>query len=796
MTGESSRKDVHGSREAITYSDDHVSDWRSFGSNCHPWSQSRKISIGVMVDYSANTRPKMRKEDDVVVPNAEKVPAKVNPIGDGNCGGPKDVIQGNHTAGPEPESSPWVSTRSLHVKQHNAELTMDLPAGDGRSNSLSGVNEAPRTFSVQCFGNQMSVLQSGDAKQKNCDSVSYGSGGKNGPKEKEEFLFANAQERYAPDKDVVEDETNRTGDRREALRKKLWDILGTVSSPNKQVSQALEVGVNNLNPEQNIDKNSKPVVKPRQNSDTIEADSDSPDHTTRRPVTRSLTRKRAPSKVQTNKIKDAPSRTRKLPQQNILSFEEGLSGRLDAAVIGRSPKSNSKKRERKGSKAEAHSIFFSPKANAGNIQQPTFMSKKTKCAEKTSSIGNMMERLRSYPPEHNSEFADMESRIRKQDSPQLQAMKMTDQLGNPNYSVLPQHRDRQEDLADLSSENTVDPHVDLQSPTFEFRTLNKSVSHSSPPESNHGERDDHTPSHCSFNSLIASKPDYHKADAETESSDDAEELGNSPLMKSQPHMKEKDAEYWLSESSFEERNSKSSKEGWGTESPTPEICTRGKPKFVLYPSKRLRSHEDIRLNGGSPMSASPKGTEESTGLLGTSGENQDDGLANAITLITLALERVKSKIKSLTSKKSAEVLMSVAEGIHLQLQNAESHIQRDVGKLKSLSRSKRKRLETEFEEQKEKLKLIYQKFKAEVNQHMQECRSTVEGMEAQEIEFRGLMEKQKTSQRKLLKQVEETIETQLDDGERRITAVQKLAKEKVLQLRYVVAECLKEGVLS
>ncbi|KAE9451933.1 hypothetical protein C3L33_16155, partial [Rhododendron williamsianum] len=669
---------------------DHVSDWRSFGSNCHPWSQSRKISIGVMVDYSASTRPKMRKEDDVVVPNAEKVPAKVNPIGDGNCGGPKDVIQGNQTAGPEPESSPWVSTRSLHVKQHNAELTMDLPAGDGRSNSLSGVNEAPRTFSVQCFGNQMSVLQSGDAKQKNCDSVSYGSGGKNGPKEKEEFSFANARER--------------------------------------------------------------------------------------RPVTRSLTRKRAPSKVQTNKIKDVPSRTRKLPQQNIFSFEEGLSGRLDAAVIGRSPKSNSKKRERKGSKAEAHSIFFSPKANAGNIQQPTFMSKKTKCAEKTSSIGNMMERFRSYPPEHNSEFADMESRIRKQDSPQLQAMKMTDQLGNPNYSVLPQHRDQQEDLADLSSENTVDPHVDLQSPTFEFRTPNKSVSHSSPPESNHGERDDHTPSHCSFSSLIASKPDYHKADAETESSvsfrlqDDAEELGNSLLMKSQPYMKERDAEYRLSESSFEERNSKSSKEGWGTESPNPEICTRGKPKFVLYPSKRLRSHEDIRLNGGSPMSASPKaeagvgvgveeggdegiqksevrmatgqGTEESTGLLGPSGENQDDGLANAITLIALALERVKSKIKSLTSKKSAEVLMSVAEGIHLQLQNAESHIQRDVGKLKSLSRSKRKRLETEFEEQKEKLKLIYQKFKAEVNQHMQECRSTVEGMEAQEIELRGLMEKQ------------------------------------------------------
>lgn len=195
------------------------------------------------------------------------------------------------------------------------------------------------------------------------------------------------------------------------------------------------------------------------------------------------------------------------------------------------------------------------------------------------------------------------------------------------------------------------------------------------------------------------------------------------------------------------------------------------------------------------MSASPNGTEDSTGLLGPSGQNQDDGLANAITLIALAFERVKSKIKMLTSKKSAEVLTSVAEGIHLQLQNAESQIQRDVGKIKSLSKSKRKRLETEFEEQKEKQKLMYQKFKAEVDQHMQEFRSIVEGLEAQEIEFRGLMKKQKTSQTKLLKQVAETIETQLDDGERRITAVRKLAKEKVLQLRYVVAECLKEGAL-
>lgn len=177
-----------------------MSNSRSFGSNCNRWSQSRKISIGVMVDYSANTRPKTRKEDEVVLPNVEKVPAKVNYTGDGKCGeGAKDAIQGKQTSGPEYESSPWVSTRSFHLKQqspeviHNAELTTDLPGGYGMPNSLSGVTKAPITCPVQCLGNQISGLQSGDAKQKNCDGFSYENGGKNGPNKRvEEFLFAAA----------------------------------------------------------------------------------------------------------------------------------------------------------------------------------------------------------------------------------------------------------------------------------------------------------------------------------------------------------------------------------------------------------------------------------------------------------------------------------------------------------------------------------------------------------------------------------------------------------------------------
>ncbi|PSR94687.1 Transmembrane protein like [Actinidia chinensis var. chinensis] len=599
---------------------------------------------------------------------------------------------------------------------------------------------------------------------------------------------------------------NRTKDRREALRIKLWDILGTVSSQNKQVSQDPEVGVNNLNPEQNIDKKSKPFVKSRQNSDTIEADFESPDQTIRRPVTRSLTMKRAPSKVQTNKTRNAPSSTytRKHPEKNIFSFEERFSGRLDAAVTNSSPKSYRKKRERKGLKVETHRICFPAKNSADEVEQVTVLNKTIKCAEKTSSLRNIVGSFHIDPPRSNSEFVELENGIRKKGSLQLSAMKMSDELGNVKTSTSPKHKDQQEDLTNSFTKNILDPHVDLQSPRYQFRTATKSFSPSSLPKNNLGELDDQSPGHCSFSSLLASKPDYYKADVGTESSDNAEELEDSPLIKSDPYMEENDAENRLSESS-EERDSKSSKEGSpidegrGTESLSPEFATAGKPKFVLFPSQRLRSQEDINPNGFSPISAPPKGTEESNGLQSLyrpSGHNEEDELANAITLIALALERVKSKIKLVTSKKSAEVLMSVAEGIYLQLQNAESHIQKDVVKLTSLRKSKRKRLETEFGEQQEQLKLVYRKFEAELNRHLQECRSTVAGMEEHEREFRGFLEKQKTSQRKLLKQVEEAIETQLDDSERRITAVHKLAREKMLHLKNAVAECLKEGILS
>ncbi|KAL6968760.1 hypothetical protein U1Q18_034553, partial [Sarracenia purpurea var. burkii] len=277
-----------------------MSDCRSFGSNCHTCSQTRKISIGVMVDASVKTRPEPTMEDVVATPAAEKVTSSKVSVDDGNNReGVKDTTMGKRTETIELENTPWVSPRSFRPKYstseavHFAKLTTNFPDA-----SLNGLKMGPTTSSVQFSANQISAVQPGNEKQNKFDWASYRREGfMDGTREREEeFSFGTAHEILVPEKDVVEDKTNRTENRSEVLRMKLWEILGPVSSPNKDTSSAPEVGINNLNLEQNHENKSKTVVKPRQSSDTIESDSECPDHTIERPITRSLTRKRAQSK--------------------------------------------------------------------------------------------------------------------------------------------------------------------------------------------------------------------------------------------------------------------------------------------------------------------------------------------------------------------------------------------------------------------------------------------------------------------------------------------------------------------
>ncbi|KAK3022697.1 hypothetical protein RJ639_047613 [Escallonia herrerae] len=679
----------------------------------------------------------------------------------GNSKGDRQYLKGvkastmeKQSEAPEQETSPWVSTRSFHQNVpspeavYSAKQTSTLPVS---SCKLDGVIKGkPESYSVQFSANQTSILQARDGMRKKFNSVTYRrKGGRKDdtvPRMKE-----TAQEVLVPEKEAVEDKTKTAGNRgNESLRMKLWDILGTVSSPNKQTSnsQALEKGANSLKAELSSDEKRTPVVKPRENSDTIESDSESPNQSTRRPVTRSSTQKRSSTKVQRMIVKHVASHSleQKHREKSLFSFEEGLSRRLCA--VG--PSMSSRKKSEK--KSSTNELQRTCSLEQENLDQTSVDRNKAKTAvEKSSLLGHTIGSFKSSPPEKKIDLAEAKNDIQQKDSDHPPVMKMTHKLGDIDGPTLEKNVDQQENLAIPSLTNIAHARREYDlSPTFGLKAPSQNFSPDMSPETNH-----RSPPQRVFNT------------------GGVRELEDSPDLKSVTTMKKHHTECRLYRSSSEEWDSESAEDdssiegNKGTELLSPEIGTPEKPNFVLRPPKRHRGQEDAEITGFSPTPASLKGmpptgsiwSEESKGFHRPLQQTQDDGLASAVSPFALALEGVKSKMKSRTSKISAEILMSVSEDIHLQLQNAESQIQTNVGKLISA-----------------------------LADHA--LRFTMNSNGNDSSVLAGAL------QRKLLLQAEEAIEAQLHEAHRKITAVHKLARDKMLQLKYVIAEFLKEGVLT
>ncbi|GAV82166.1 hypothetical protein CFOL_v3_25619 [Cephalotus follicularis] len=763
---------------------DPMSDYRSFSSNYPPSSQSRKISIGIMVDSLAKEKLGDTKEDKAAVPNAERESFKVrNSIeGKNNGEGVTAVTTAKKTEATQQVSSPWISTKSFHKETLASEdvlhvMQTSIPDTRGRKNKLNGIKDAQETYSAQFFANQTSTVQSSDNKLKKFDGMTYRRKGKQGGSSErmEEFTFATAQENLASETVVIEDKTE---DRTETLKMKLWEILGTVSLPKSQYSnsQAREASVGDKSrPEQSVGQKLNTDVKRKQSSDTIETDSEIPDHNIKRPITRSLARKGAPTKGQPNQSKASASSISKQQhqQKNIFTFAEVWSGKVDGAVNRDSSMSFRERSRRKNSSIQPSKIFFTKKDDANGIQQATFRSGTPPPAEKTSSLGNKIRDHFGCPSANKREYVESKSKIEEgfHQSP----VKKTDQQGDFCSLVLPDNRDQLEGIGNPSFENLLDPQDGFRSPTFRIYANIRS-----------------------FRSLKTSNSDFCGSQTRTELSDDAKELKDSPPRKSAP-VKDREDKDRLSESSIEE-DSESLEEaspiitGCRERETSPEIATTEKPKFMLS-TKRLRNHEDIGFNKFTTM-PSAKAIGQSEWIDEPSEQDQMDDLTRVVKLFALALENFKNKMTLATRKKSSEILVSASEGIHLQLQNVQSQIQTDVEKLASLHKSKRNKLESRFEEQQEQLKLLHGRFKEDLQKHLQNFRSTLEGLGENHRELKGTVKKQKASYHKLLLQVEESVESQLNDIHERIITIHKLAREKMLQVKHLVAECLKEGILN
>ncbi|RZC48830.1 hypothetical protein C5167_017249 [Papaver somniferum] len=845
------------------FRDDAASKCASFGSDNLPYSQSqsRKISIGVMVNEPLKGY-KTRKEEKVA-PTAGKFVEEIN--------------EGKLAEASKKENSPWVSTKSFHQEtsttnsvqfhqrrtfalrsgdetQKKPNTTCDLPipqtvnvvanqtsvlqSEEGVQNQSNSKSEAPMTKTVQFYANRMPILQSSDGGQKKFDSITYGRKEKGGQTERvEEFAFTAAKEVRVVDKRAEVENQKSAPQSNGSLKLKLWEILGTAPEDENRLNcQTLEDGVKNSRLGGNSDQNNSNVAKLRQNSDTIEEDSESPQETIKRPespletikrpVTRSLTLKKTSSLANPKRLSKI-SNGGKLPsssnhkqqseERSIFNFSEaeGWPTGLHGIVSGGT---STKKRGRKSTKVEPRRINFSGKAVPEKRRRAIGESKRPSPRNKATSHSNTTESSHSHSTQTNKESPQ----------PAREKVDRQENLKTPNLREEENHHDNVDSIS--SKKNTQED--DVSSPGLEVKTPTENCS-LSPPSAKTKKtqsvgRRFTSEGFCKLRTSQIFRPDFSGSDAETKSPDPTGELQKSPI-KEGSHVDEQDVERNLSKSSKEQ----------DTEDAEAKLSQPSKEQDVEDAEENLsqssKEQEAESLKEDAPIEkvtritrtwAPESGTEESNKLQEPSYQDDEDGLARAVSLFAFALEKFKTRMKAETSKRSSMILASVTEGIKLQLQDINSQIQKDIGKFTGIGKSKRKRLETRFLEQQERLKLIQDKFKEEINQHIQDCKNTLDDLEAYQIELKENAEKQNylyglrevtfpklcrsistsncfldcyilyASHRKLLLQVEGAIETQLSDAERRIASIQQVASGNMLQLKRMIAECLKDGVFS
>lgn len=894
-----------------------LSDCRSFGSSRFPAGRFPKISIGITVDKCSKTGPGVGMESAGALSTGGLTLS---------CKGAEETTKSGNV---------WTLERN---KSDNFENQGPSVCFSTRSDK-NGCIKTPAAATVKLFTKSGSLLHSEDDTHRNLDPVSNGMiREKGGNAERvEETAFPTMRETSLGDKRNTREEPEQSvkfsekkviavdygkrengGDvertnkvafstrqlvgkengrdlekmtkcNNEALKMKLWEILGTAASENKHtesspnimdhkesldtnqtrgnqrekvsrtkpnltnidgnkenfdtnrnkeckkgkiskgkpISRDLEENKRNLNKQQGREfrkANKGKAARAKQNSDTIETDSESPNKVTRRPVTRSLARKQAPpkriQKLQSDvscakkPLSCSDSDFRLKPEkENTFIFDEveGKAGSLCHTSSGNSNISAEKFNDLKKAKNQSPKIQFPQYIQEKNLQScfreqtspsPDKPSKQSKGKgnssvphqEKKQSLqtvdGNLSVNFLSQRTgqlnigkpmwAHTSETRE------NTDSP-LSDMKIHS-WGHENSLPEPKSDFLRDDVVSGSMETHSRLSDDFHSPTLATdATASPDVPHDEVMPSPVAARccKSIPKSYC-LKDLSDFIPGSCQQGAETGSSDNTGESHNpgdveSPLLKGETQ-KRKFFLFPRVEQDTESEADALTSQGFGLAykwSPCTESPNKSPPS--CRQTKRLRS-----LNIVKPI----KANLPSPSLIGTSRTEELDGseileqypegsLARCFAQLALVLGRFKRRMMSQTSKRSSEILSAAGDKVRQQLQNVESQILADVGKFNNIGKSKHKRLESRFREHQERIKLIHDKFKEEVNLHLLDCRTTLEELQACNMELKETSDRQKASHKKLLQEVGVAMEAQIHDAELSVAAIRKDARKKM-----------------
>lgn len=452
-----------------------MSEYRSFGSNYHPSSQSRKVSIGVMAVSQLKRNPGPDKGDGDVIARVEKLKSATVTDLQANKKDKGDLAtkQRKSAQGTEHVTSPWRSPRSSYRRLGTLEnvlckQTTSLSGSKGLSKGPNGAHQAPAREPLQNL--PISTPQHSDGEL---------NGGRNDkgmdrtPERTEEPPSSVLQQKIASQREEMDKAEKEKNGGTDVLRSKLWEILGKASPAyNEDVnSETPEVVKTNFKLSQDKGSNDDPLIKPRNNTDSIETDSESPEDATRRPVTRSLLQRRVGAKGVQKRANAGANLGGKSAEQvnSVFSFEEGLRGKTGTAMNS-SVMPKKQRGRRKNTVVKCLKVHSRDKNEAAGIQKE--MSKTPPRSESTgtgkrSSFSDKKKSSHELQQQSKSRKQEPDTRTRKEDfhpSPEA-ATEATPEM----FHGLSKNGDKEERPNNVIREKSIEPENEFQSPTFGYK---------------------------------------------------------------------------------------------------------------------------------------------------------------------------------------------------------------------------------------------------------------------------------------------------------------------------------------
>ncbi|XP_042413331.1 meiosis-specific protein PAIR3-like isoform X1 [Zingiber officinale] len=799
---------------------------RSLSSTHHDYSRFQKISIGISVDKCPTVVSEATNGKRIAMPefkgrfSSQESTAKANK---GSCffetSKPDGILTNSHSKASKnlctkmfyetptmlegklfPEHIEEVDIEKVMLKNVAFVVPKGVETNEAEKSSAcffkkSLFTEIPTSQDITSFSNQASAFESKNAVHK---KIASGKRLQMGAKTERKEGFTSIQEmQMLHDKMGCEQPKEVDKFNNETLRMNLWEILGENSqrkqntnfsnpedrkepgndqfampSMTEQIMKTPKsVEEETLNRNQRGDLLEEKIVA-KQNSDTIDTDSESPNGVIKEPITCHLKGKKAPFIIP-QKLREGTKRRKMLPsssntasklkmgENNIFTFdEEGVK----AVCLNRHINGCNRKRSKKKRKTSEHQKVQIPKKmvlakNLEFTEKTMLPSDKVAPKRKTTGPSPLPFHNESYNSQTSNKHANENHHLHSEATNTLVTPPVRNNVESQGHSDLHKcnrysgDHDKNQVTVHLQERNECPsmeefpmPFSNFQSPTLKMGT--------SPSKSKQFSEDICTPmaSQGTIASRTFSRSNSDKLNSTPSFWDKSREINNSENLLF-PHHAEK----------------------------------RKSPRQTFLTST---SKHDARTLEASDFSK--KETDELTGAYNVPNQYPEGSLASVMCHLAFVLKEFKFKLRSQTSKKRSEILSATGEKIHSQLERAQSLIEEDLGKFLNIGKSKMKSMESKFDEQNERLKFIHNTFKEEVGQHLLGCKNTLEEIKAYKAELKVGLDRQKAAHRKFLLQVQEEIESQLHGAETKLAAIHQEANKHMNGLSLIVKEWMSE----